>query len=50
MPRVASFADIMKIATMFTKTTFKDSRKVKRTKIYVLKCNLYLFFLYNKSC
>ena len=28
-PRVANFADVMKIATMFTKTTFKDSKKLK---------------------
>ena len=28
-PRVANFADIIKIATMFTKTTFKDSKKLK---------------------
>ena len=26
-PRVANFADIMKIATMFIKTIFKDSKK-----------------------
>ena len=29
-PRVANFADIIKIATIFIKTTFKDSKKVKR--------------------
>ena len=28
MLRVASFADITKIATMFIKTTFDDSKKV----------------------
>ena len=26
-PRVANFADIMKITTMFIKTIFKDSKK-----------------------
>ena len=40
-PRVANFADI-KIATMFIKTTFKGSKKVKRIRNYVLKCNLYV--------
>ena len=29
-PRVAIFADIIKIATMFIKTIFKNSKKVKR--------------------
>ena len=43
--RVANFADIIKIATMFIKTTFKDSKKLKRIRNYVLKCNLYLYFL-----
>ena len=28
--RVTNFAGIIKIATMFIKTTFKDSNKVKR--------------------
>ena len=44
-PRVASFAHIIKIATMVIKTTFKDSKKVKRLRNYVLKYNLYLYFL-----
>ena len=30
--RVANFADIMKVATMFIKTTFKDLKKVKKNK------------------
>ena len=29
-PRVIDFADIIKTANMFIKTTFKDSNKVKR--------------------
>ena len=33
-----------KISTIFNKTT-KDSNKVKRIENYVLKCNLYLYFL-----
>ena len=44
-PRVADFADIIKIATILIKTTFKDSSKVKRIRNCVLKCNLYLYFL-----
>ena len=31
-PRVADFADIIKMATMFTKTTFKDSKKKTKKK------------------
>ena len=33
-----------KIVTFFIKTIFKDSIKVKRTKNFVSKCNLYMFF------
>ena len=44
-PRVAYFANITEIVTMFVKTTFKDSQKVKRIRKCVLKCNLYLYFL-----
>ena len=32
-PRVANFAGIIKIATMFIKATFKDSKKLKELKI-----------------
>ena len=39
------FADIIKIVTIFSKTIFKDSKKVKRIGNYVSKCNLYLYFL-----
>ena len=42
---VAIFGDIIKIVTMFIKTIFKDSRKVKRTRNYVSRCSLYLYFL-----
>ena len=38
--RVTNFADIIKATTMFIKTTFIDSKKVKRISNYVLKCNL----------
>ena len=44
MPRVTIFADI-KIVTIFVKTIFKDSKKVKRIRNYVSKCNLHLHFL-----
>ena len=44
-PRVANFADNIKIATIFMETTFEDSNKVKRNRNYALKCNLYLHFL-----
>ena len=43
--RVANFVDIIKIATMFNKTTTKKKKKVKRIRNYVLKWNLYLYFL-----
>ena len=44
-PTVANFADIIKIATMFVETTSKDPKRVKRIRNYLLKCNLYLYFL-----
>ena len=31
--RVANFADIIKVATMFIKATFKDSKKLKELAI-----------------
>ena len=42
-PRVANFADLIKISTMFIKT--KKSKKVKKNRNYVLKFNPYLYFL-----
>ena len=44
-PRVVNFADIIKIATIFIKTTFKDSNKIKRIKNYVLKVQSISAFL-----
>ena len=44
-PGVAVFADIIKIVTMFIKTIFKNSRKVKGIKNYESNFNLYLYFL-----
>ena len=42
---VAIFADIIKNVTMYIKTIFKNSRKVKRIRNYVSDCILYLSFL-----
>ena len=44
-PGIANSADIIKIAIMFIKKPFKDSKKVKRIRKYILKYNLYLHFL-----
>ena len=44
-PRVAFFAEIIKIATMFTNKIFKDSKEGKRIRNYVPECNLYLYSL-----
>ena len=44
-PEVVIFADIIKIVTMFIKRIFQDSRKIKRIRNNVSKCNLYLYFL-----
>ena len=44
-PEVAIFADIIKIVTMFIKRIFQDSRKIKRIRNNVSKCNLYMYFL-----
>ena len=48
-PREANFADIFKIVATFIKTTFKDSKKVKRIRNYLLKCNLYLYLLIQRK-
>ena len=42
---VAIFADIIKIVTIFIRTIFKDSNKVKIIENYGSKCNLYLYIL-----
>ena len=42
---VVNFAEIIKTATTFVKITFKGSKKDKRMRNYVLKCNLYLHLL-----
>ena len=38
VPRVANFADIIKIAAIFIETTFEKSYKVKIIRNYLLKC------------
>ena len=43
--RVANFADIINISTIFIETTFKNSSKVKRIRNNALKCNFFLYFL-----
>ena len=40
-PGEAIFPDIIKILTMFIKTNFEDSKKVKRIRNYISKCDLY---------
>ena len=44
-PKVANFAEIIKIATILIKTIFKDLIKVKKIRNYESKFNLYLGFL-----
>ena len=44
-PKVAIFADIMKIVTMFINNIFLNSKKVKRIRNYISKRSLYLYFL-----
>ena len=44
-PKVAIFADIIKIATMFVKTIFKDSKKLKELEIMCDKMQSISVFL-----
>ena len=44
-PRVAVFADIIKIVTIFIKTILNDSRKVRRIRNYISGWKLYSNFL-----
>ena len=44
-PRVAIFANTIKILTIFLKTIIKDPGKVKRIRNYASKLNLHLYFL-----
>ena len=49
-PKVANFADIIKISTMFNKKTFKDSKKIK--KLEVMSSNAIYIYIswYSKIC
>ena len=44
IPGIANVADILKIALMLIKTTFKDLLKIKRIRNYALKHDFYLNF------
>ena len=44
-PRVANYVDIIKFAILYISTTLKNSNKVKRIRNYILKWNIYLYFL-----
>ena len=46
---VAIFVDIIKIASIFTKTIVKDSKKFERIRNYVSKWNLYFYFLIQQN-
>ena len=48
-PGLADFADVIKIATTFIKTTLKDSKKIQRIRHYLFKCNLYLYFFISQE-
>ena len=49
LPRVAIFADIIKIVTVFIKKIFQDLKKVKRTENNVSKYNTFISG-YSKIC
>ena len=44
IPGIANIADILKIALMLIKATFKDWLKIKRIRNYALKHDFYLYF------
>ena len=44
-PRLAIFADIIKIVIICIKAIFKDSKNVRTIRSYVPKCNLYLYLM-----
>ena len=48
--RVAIFADIMKIKTMFTKTIFKDLKKIKDLEIMDQNAVFMCISWYSKFC
>ena len=48
-PRVTIFAGTIKIVTIFIKIIFKDSKEVKRIRIYVSKWNLHRYLLMQQN-
>ena len=48
-PGVAISADIIMLVTVFIKTIFTVSRKVKRIRNFVSKCNLYMYFFIKEN-
>ena len=48
--RVANFVDFIKIATMFVKTNFKDSKKLKELKVMYENAIYVHISWYSKSC
>ena len=46
---VAIFTDIINVLTFLIETIFKDSRKVKRIRNFVSKCNLCMYFLIEQN-
>ena len=49
-PRVASFADVIKVATTFIKTIFKDSKKLKESEIMYQNAIYIRISRYSKIC
>ena len=49
-PRAASFADIIKYATMVTKATFKGPQKTKQLEVIYANAIYICISWYNKSC
>ena len=48
-PKVAIFADIIKIVTILNKAIFKEFFKVKRIHTFASKWNLYMYFLIQQN-
>ena len=48
-PKVAIFADIIKIVTILNKAIFKEFFKVKRIYTFAPKWNLYMYFLIQQN-
>ena len=48
-PKVAIFADIIKIVTILNKAIFNEFFKVKRIHTFASKWNLYMYFLIQQN-